>query len=227
MLHIEYKIILLYIYFQIPQGMFDRNMARHSKFSMMQHLQNKRYSNMRLQRMKSVKTMPQRALSWSEDDSDICLQRGSGAKLKPKTRSATVDISPTSPERFNVLSFDSQMMDTVFEEDETEAKPLLQKENKIQASNNVESSKPKNESTGITVMTVEDLGDTICVEHKKPVSSSQPSKEQTNVSAVTAQEEGDEPPPTMSSRKNSSHVLTRQGAMEDVPMKRINRANSQ
>jgi hypothetical protein len=68
-----------------------------------------------------------------------------------------VDISPTSPERLNVRSIDSQMMDTVFEEDETEAKPLLQKEYKIQASNNVESSKPKNESTGITVMTVEDL----------------------------------------------------------------------
>jgi hypothetical protein len=62
---------------------------------------------------------------------------------------------------------------------------------------------------------VEDLGDTICVEHKKPVSSSQPSKEQTNVSAVPAQE-GQEPPPTMSSRKNSSHVLTRQGAMEAI-----------
>lgn len=218
--------ILLCIYFQIPQGMFDRNMARHSKFSMMQHLHNKRYSNKKLQRMKSIKSMPQRALSWSEDDSDICLQRGTGAKLEPKTRSLTVDISPTSPERLNVLSIDSQMMDTVFEEDEIEAKPLLQKENKIQASNNVESSKAKNESTGITVMTVEDLGDTICVEHKKPVSSSQPSKEQTNVSAVPAQE-GQEPPPTMSSRKNSSHVLTRQGAMEDVPMKRINRANSQ
>lgn len=177
--------------------------------------------------MKSIKSMPQRALSWSEDDSDICLQRGNGAMLKPKTRSATVDISPTSPERFNVRSMDSQMMDTVFEEDETEAKPLLQKENKVQASNNVDSDKPKNESTGITVMTVEDLGDTICFEHKKPVSSSQPSKEETNISAVPAQEEGHEPPPTMSSRKNSSHVLKRQGAMEDVPMKIINRANSQ
>jgi hypothetical protein len=50
------------------------------------------------------------------------------------------------------------MMDTVFEEDETEAKPLLQKENKIQALNNVESSKTKNESTGITVCFGPQLG---------------------------------------------------------------------
>ncbi|XP_052104789.1 Na(+)/H(+) exchanger beta-like isoform X2 [Mytilus californianus] len=200
----------------IPQGMFDRNMAKHTKFSMMQHLQNKRCSNMRLQRMKSIRTMPERALSWSEEDSDICFMRGNQTRLgKPKTRSATVDISPTD-DRHNVTSVMSNIMDTVFEEDEIENRPLLQKGTSLPVYAEG-TSRPKVES-GITVISPEEFGDTFCVPNK--------SNEPENVASVT--DDSDEPKPGMpSGRKNSSHVLTRQGAMDDIPMKKISRSTSQ
>ncbi|CAC5363639.1 Na(+)/H(+) exchanger protein 7,Sodium/hydrogen exchanger 2,Sodium/hydrogen exchanger 3 [Mytilus coruscus] len=200
----------------IPQGMFDRNMAKHTKFSMMQHLQNKRCSNMRLQRMKSIRTMPERALSWSEEDSDICFRRGNQTRLgKPKTRSATVDISPTD-DRHNITSVMSNIMDTVFEEDEIENRPLLKKGTSLPVYAEG-TSHPKVES-GITVISPEEFGDTFCVPNK--------SNEPENVASVT--DYSDEPKPGMpSGRKNSSHVLTRQGAMDDIPMKKISRSTSQ
>ncbi|XP_071160004.1 probable Na(+)/H(+) antiporter nhx-9 isoform X2 [Mytilus edulis] len=197
----------------IPQGMFDRNMAKHTKFSMMQHLQNKRCSNMRLQRMKSIRTMPERALSWSEEDSDICFRRGNQTRLgKPKARSATVDISPTD-DRHNITSQISNVMDTVFEEDEIENRPLLQKGSSLPVYAEGTSS-----TKGITVISPDEFGDPLCVPNK--------SNEPDNVPAVT--KDSDEPGTGMpSGRKNSSHVLIRQGAMDDIPMKKISRSTSQ
>ncbi|KAJ8310142.1 hypothetical protein KUTeg_012007 [Tegillarca granosa] len=96
----------------------------------MRQLDNKRKSNARLLRMKSISRMPERALSWSDDSADLCIRRGTIGRNGPDVskRAMTVDISPTSGEPLTSIS--SRLPDTVFEDDEDqhdtqERRPLM------------------------------------------------------------------------------------------------------
>lgn len=207
-------------------------MARHSQFSMMQQLQNKRKSNLKLQRMTSIKAMPERALSWSEDDTDICIRRGGEGRkgVLPAMRRQTFDVSPTDSHAMNVRSCDSQIMDTVFEEDETEAnKPLLQKASSVPLptgspaapKKSSSSSASPNVSATCTVISSGHDGDTIVV---GKVDAEQPFGKAGD-QVLDGNEPDNSGPPER--KCSSGHILTRQGAMDDIPLKPISRSTSQ
>ena len=177
--------------------------------------------------MKTIRTMPERALSWSDEDSNLCFIRGSeGHASDRKMRSQTVDLS-TTPGLYG-RSLDSKMMDTVFEEDETESKPLLEKNDTTKSAPAGIDSTKKMEDPQQAITTIipdQSFGDTICIGQNV----SKPVAKDGKKAASEKDTEKDENPKLDNkvTRRNSGHVLTRQGAMEDIPMKKVNRSTSQ
>ncbi|XP_061171493.1 sodium/hydrogen exchanger 2-like isoform X2 [Saccostrea echinata] len=112
----------------IPKKRFDDFVSDTAKVDFL-NLRKRRKNNARLQRMKSIRKMPERALSWTEEDTALCRNR-SNNRLKGRTNKAmTVDYSPLEGNKEFNTSLISQTIpeDDVFgtEEHGAEGSPLI------------------------------------------------------------------------------------------------------
>ncbi|XP_065926375.1 Na(+)/H(+) exchanger beta isoform X2 [Magallana gigas] len=111
----------------VPNKRFEDQIKEAPKFDF-ENLKFRRRFNNRLQRMKSIRKMPERALSWAESDSDLCRARSNNHKAGRAQKAMTMDYSPMEGDR----SFDTSLVnqtipeDDVFEKEHSaEDKPLL------------------------------------------------------------------------------------------------------
>ncbi|KAK3094555.1 hypothetical protein FSP39_003364 [Pinctada imbricata] len=98
-----------------PVTRFESNLQGMRKLHVVNQLRNKRSSNMRLARMNTIRKMPERALSWSESDSDLCqLREASTSQHGLKERAKTMDMTtiPNTLEGFTKYVYRNSHMYT-------------------------------------------------------------------------------------------------------------------
>uniref|UniRef100_K1R728 Sodium/hydrogen exchanger n=1 Tax=Magallana gigas TaxID=29159 RepID=K1R728_MAGGI len=111
----------------VPNKRFEDQIKEAPKFDF-ENLKFRRRFNNRLQRMKSIRKMPERALSWAESDSDLCLARSNNHRAGRTQKAMTMDCSPMDGDR----SFDTSLVNQTIPEDDViekehgaEDRPLL------------------------------------------------------------------------------------------------------
>lgn len=109
--------------FQVPNKRFDNQIKDAPKVDF-GNLKFRRRFNNRLERMKSIRKMPERALSWAENDSDLCRARSNNQRAGRTQKAMTMDCSPMDGDK----SFDTSLVNQTIPEDdvfEKEDRPLL------------------------------------------------------------------------------------------------------
>lgn len=109
--------------FQVPNKRFDNQIKDVPKVDF-GNLKFRRRFNNRLERMKSIRKMPERALSWAENDSDLCRARSNNQRAGRTQKAMTMDCSPMDGDK----SFDTSLVNQTIPEDdvfEKEDRPLL------------------------------------------------------------------------------------------------------
>ncbi|KAL5004613.1 hypothetical protein ScPMuIL_018069 [Solemya velum] len=126
---------------------YDPDLSRERITSFRQQIDDKRQHNLRLRRYRSTQRMPERALSWSDDQAEVTMRRGNdmSTHMLPG-RAKTLDLSQSPPKRLTPFVPSLNVRDTVFEENETsiEADPLLdEKEEGKDTTNQLQLPKPQ------------------------------------------------------------------------------------
>ncbi|XP_048745057.2 Na(+)/H(+) exchanger beta-like isoform X2 [Ostrea edulis] len=115
----------------IPNRRFDRQISYVPNFDF-ENLRHRRKNNAKLQRMKSIRKMPERALSWAESDSNLCRERANNHLIGRTQKAMTVDYSPVEGDKGFNTSLVSQTIveDEVFEREElvAESSPLIKED---------------------------------------------------------------------------------------------------
>lgn len=129
--------------FQVPNKRFDKQIKDAPKIDF-ENLKFRRRFNNRLERMKSIRKMPERALSWAESDSDLCRARSNNQRAGRTQKAMTVDCSPMDGDK----SFDTSLVNQTIPEDEVfekehgaEHRPLLKDDTDSKEPNPDEQSK--------------------------------------------------------------------------------------
>lgn len=107
----------------VPNKRFDNQIKDAPKIDF-GNLKFRRRFNNRLERMKSIRKMPERALSWAENDSDLCRERSNNQRAGRTQKAMTMDCSPMDGDK----SFDTSLVNQTIPEDdvfEKEDRPLL------------------------------------------------------------------------------------------------------
>lgn len=107
----------------VPNKRFDNQIKDAPKVDF-GNLKFRRRFNNRLERMKSIRKMPERALSWAENDSDLCRARSNNQRAGRTQKAMTMDCSPMDGDK----SFDTSLVNQTIPEDdvfEKEDRPLL------------------------------------------------------------------------------------------------------
>nr|XP_022342116.1 Na(+)/H(+) exchanger beta-like isoform X2 [Crassostrea virginica] len=129
----------------VPTKRFDYQINESPSFDIA-NLKNRRKFNHRLERSKSIRKMPERALSWAESDSDMCHTRSGNHQQGRRQKAVTVDYSPLEGDKSFNTSLINQTIpeDEVFEKEEhgSDSSPLLK--------DNTDSKKPQEEGMKTT-----------------------------------------------------------------------------